>query len=283
LATALRLATRGDRLMLASRNERALGRAAERCREAGAAEVRSTVVDVLDRDQIEAAVQATLDAFGGLDAVVHSATVMAYGRLEDLPAEVFTTVVDTAVHGTFHIGRAALAAFRGHGGGTLVVVNSLLGSVTVPNMGAYSAAKWAQRAVVRTLQQETRAEPGIDVCMLSPGSINTPIYDLSANYVGRRTRPPVPVVQPEHAAASIESLLHRPRNNVSIPVGPGNPVIITGFRLMPWLYDRLVGPLFRLAALTGDRTPARAGNVLAPSPAGEAVHGRWPARRSDDA
>ena len=59
-------------------------------------------------------------------------------------------------------------------------VNSLLGSVTVPQMGAYATAKWAQRGLLRTLQQETRDEPGLHVCIVSPGSINTPIYYIYA-------------------------------------------------------------------------------------------------------
>jgi short-subunit dehydrogenase len=119
---------------------------------------------------------------------------------------------------------------------------------------------------------------GIHVCMVSPGSINTPIYYQAANYTGKAARPPIPVLQPERAAASIASLLDRPRNHVSVPVGPGNPVVISGFRLFPWLYDRLVGPLFRLAALTRHDQAPTEGSVPAPVTANEGVHGHWPRR-----
>ena len=229
LAAALRISADGGRLLLAARDAGALARAADQCRAAGAAEVRTASTDVLDSGQVEAALDAAVDAFGRLDAVVHTATVMGYGQIEQLPTDVFLGVVDTAVRGTFHIARAALAILRSQGSGTLVVVNSLLGSITVPNMGAYSVAKWAQRALVRTLQQEVRGS-GVHVCMLSPGSINTPIYYLAANYTGRAARPPVPVLQPERAGAAIAGLIDRPRNNVSMPVGPANPIAITGFR-----------------------------------------------------
>ena len=119
-----------------------------------------------------------------------------------------------------------------------MVVNSLLGSVTVPNMGAYSVAKWAQRALVRTLQQEVRGS-GVHVCMLSPGSINTPIYYLAANYTGRAARPPVPVLQPERAGAAIAGL-HRPAAEQRVDPGRAPPTrsSIAGFRALPWLYDR---------------------------------------------
>jgi NAD(P)-dependent dehydrogenase (short-subunit alcohol dehydrogenase family) len=278
LATALRLAARGDRIALMARSVGALDAAAESCRAAGASAVVAVPADVRVEAEVRQAVATVVAEFGHQDAVVHTATVMAYGTVEQLPAEVFTAVVDTAVHGTVFLAQAVLPHFRERRRGTLVIVNSLLGSVAVPNMGAYAAAKWGQRAIARTLQQETRGLRGVHVCMVSPGSTNTPIYYQGANYTTRQARPPVPVLQPERAAASIVRLLDRPRRNVSMPVGPFNPIVITGFRLMPVLYDRLVGPLFRLAALTRRAQPPSAGNVLAPVADGERVSGNWPTR-----
>ena len=278
LATALRLASRGERLALMARAGGALDAAAASCRAAGAAEVMTVAADVGVETEVRGAVAAVVDAFGGLDAVVHTATVMAYGTVEEMPAEVFTTVVDTAVHGTLYLAQAVLPQFRRQRRGTFVIVNSLLGSVTVPNMGAYATAKWGQRAIARTLQQEVRGLRDVHVCIVSPGSTNTPIYYQAANYTSKQARPPVPVLQPERVAASVAGLLDRPRKNVSVPVGPPNPIVIIGFRLMPFLYDRLVGPLFGLAALTKRRQTRTDGNVFAPVPGSEGVAGRWPDR-----
>jgi short-subunit dehydrogenase len=161
-------------------------------------------------------------------------------------------------------------------------VNSLLGSVTVPQMGAYATSKWGQRAVLRTLQQETRDVPGVHVCIVSPGSINTPIYYQAANYTGRATRPPWPVLAPERVADTIVRLAERPRPRVSLPVGPSNPVIVAGFRLLPAVYDLLVGPLFKLTALTGKSVAATPGNVAEPTPDQERMHGRWPEPRTSE-
>ncbi|MEA5360994.1 hypothetical protein VA596_15720 [Amycolatopsis sp., V23-08] len=63
--------------------------------------------------------------------------------------------------------------------------------------------------------------------------------------------------------------------------GPGNPVVVAGFRLLPRTCDRLVGPLFRLAALTRARLRPTTGNVHRPVPAHERVHGHWPAPRQE--
>jgi len=277
-ATALKLAANGDRLALVSRSAEALAAVAADCRAAGAGEVLVRTADVGVEREITDTVRELESELGGLDAVVHTATVMGYGSVEDMPADVFTTVVDTAVHGTLYLARAVLPGFRQRGRGVLVIVNSLLGSVTVPNMGAYATAKWGQRAIARTLQQEVQDARDIHVCIVSPGSTNTPIYYQGANYTGRDARPPVPVLQPERTAGSIVGLLDRPRNHVSIPVGPPNPIVIAGFRFLPFVYDRLVGPLFKLAALTNRPLPDTAGNVHGPTAEAERVSGRWPQR-----
>jgi NAD(P)-dependent dehydrogenase (short-subunit alcohol dehydrogenase family) len=203
---------------------------------------------------------------------------MAYGSVEDVPADVFQRVVDVAVTGTANVARATLRVFRRQGRGTLIVLNSLLGSVTVPRMGAYATAKWGQRAIVRTLQQELRPERGIAVCLVSPGSVNTPIYYQAANYLGRRLRPPRPVRAPDKVGLVIAHLADRPRQHVSVPVGVTNPVLISGFRLVPFAYDRLVGAAFRLLSVTRERADCGAGNVERPRPALERRHGHWPDR-----
>ena len=204
---------------------------------------------------------------------------MAYGAVEQLPPEVLSGVVDTAIRGTLHVAQAVLPVFRAQRTGTLIVVNSLLGSVTVPGMGAYATAKWGQRALVRTMQQELRGEPGINVCLVSPGSVNTPIYRLAANYLGRSTRPPVPVISPERVGTVIERLADRPRLATSFQVGVGNPLIIAGYRLVPFVYDRIVGRLFTLGGLTRRSTAPNPGNVMDPYPELEQLHGEWPADR----
>ncbi|MDQ7810914.1 SDR family NAD(P)-dependent oxidoreductase [Amycolatopsis sp. A133] len=277
LATAVAFAGRADKLVLVSRSAEALDAAETACRRAGAAEVDTLAADIAAPEAAARLVARTVARHGRIDVVVHTAAVMGYGSVEAMPAEVFTAVVDTAVHGTVHLARAVLPVMRSRHAGTFIGVNSLLGSITVPQMGAYAVSKWGQRAVLRTLQQETRDEPGVSVCIVSPGSINTPIYYQAANYTGHAVRPPRPVLAPERVAAAITRLADRPRRHVSVPVGPGNPLVITGFRLLPRLYDRLVGPLLQLAVLTPGRWRRTPGTVHHPAPVRERIHGRWPA------
>jgi NAD(P)-dependent dehydrogenase (short-subunit alcohol dehydrogenase family) len=270
-ATALELAGRGARLVLVARGAEALEATADQVRAAGAAEVLVRPADVTDEDAVRAAVDDAVARFGGLDAVVHAAQVMAYGTIEEVPREAFETVVETAVHGTAVVARVVLPLFREQGRGHLVVVNSLLGQVATPLMGSYVAAKWGQLGLVRVLQQETRDAPGITVSAIQPGGVDTPIYVQAGSWAGSTGRPPPPVYSPHRLGRRIVALLDRPRRQVQ--AGIFNPLITAAFRLVPGVYDVLVGPLLRRLALAGDDVPPTEGNVFESRPRGNATEG----------
>src|SRR3954449_712778 len=82
-ATAQQLGERGAVVVLVARGRSALEEAAAEVRAAGAAEAVVCPADVTDEDAVRAVVDSTLARFGRLDAVVHSAQVMAYGRIEE--------------------------------------------------------------------------------------------------------------------------------------------------------------------------------------------------------
>jgi NAD(P)-dependent dehydrogenase (short-subunit alcohol dehydrogenase family) len=278
LATAQALAARGDQLLLGSRSQQALAAAAESCKQLGAASVHHQVLDVSDAGTVAdffATANATADR---LDAVVHTAATMAYGKLAELDPDIFTTVTRTVIEGTYQVARHALASFDRQRYGTLVVLNSLVGSIAAPEMGAYVTAKWGQAGLLRTLQLEVLHQPGIHVCSVAPGGVNTPIYRQAANITGRTAKPPIPVDPPEKVAEAILRCLDQPRDRVS--VGLANYFIRFGFQAMPWLYDRMVGPLMHLLSLVDQPARPSTGNVLAPVPDGEAVRGPWTGRWS---
>ena len=272
-ATAIELAGRGARLVLVARGRESLDEAALEVHAAGAEAVLVRPADVTDEDAIRVAVDDAVAEFGRLDVVVHAAQVMAYGRIEDVPREVYEQVVDVALHGTAVVARAALPLFRKQGAGHLVVVNSLLGNIAAPLMGSYVAAKWGQLGLIRVLQQETRDEPGISVSAVQPGGVDTPIYVQGATWTGSTGRPPPPVYSPQRVARAVLSTLDRPRRIVQ--AGLFNHVITAGFRLVPGVFDVLVGPLLQRMAIANDHVPPTEGNVFESMPAGNATEGRW--------
>lgn len=261
-ATALRLAELGVPVVLASRSQDALEAVAQECREAGGTAT-VVVLDVRDAPAVEGVVAAAGAEFGRGLAVVHAASVVAYGVFEEVPPDVVTSVIETNVLGTVTVARASLHAFRRHGGGHLVVVGSLLGEIAVPLMSAYVLSKWAVHGLVRSLQIETRDREGVSVSLVAPGGIDTPIYQRAATVLGRHGKPPPPVGTAEDVADAVIRVLHHPRRLRH--VGPANPVVVAGFRLLPGAFDRMVTPLIRTFGLdewTG--LPATPGNVDVP-------------------
>jgi short-subunit dehydrogenase len=199
--------------------------------------------------------------------------VVAYGRFDVVPAEAFDRVMDVNLIGTANVARSALDLFAEQGGGRLVVVGSLLGRIATPWMSTYVTSKWAVHGLVRTLQIEARRLPGVDVSLISPGGVNTPVYYQAASYGGRTGRPPPPVSRPEAVARAVVRAVDHPRRTIS--VGAANWLIEAGFLALPGLFDRLVAPLMSVAGLARGRVEPHSGNLWEPTPAGESVRGRW--------
>jgi NAD(P)-dependent dehydrogenase (short-subunit alcohol dehydrogenase family) len=272
-ASAVEFAGRGARVVLVARGRRSLEDAAAEVRAAGAAEALVCPADVNDEAALRRLVDGVVTRFGRLDVVVHSGQTMAYGRIEDVPRKAFEAVVDTALHGTANLARVVLPHFRRQGGGHLVVVSSLLAEVATPFMGSYIAAKWGQLGLIRVLQQETRDIPGIHISAVAPGGTDTPIYYQAASWMGSTGRPPPPVYTPQRVARKVVAMLDRPRRFTHS--GVANPLVVAGFRLLPAVYDALVGPLMKLGATARDSVPPTEGNLYRSAPETNATRGRW--------
>jgi short-subunit dehydrogenase len=271
-AAALQAAEAGDHLVLVARDRPTLDEVARHCQASGAASVLVQYVDVGDDSAVAECFAAAYDRHQQLDAVLHCAGVVAYGRTEEVPVEVFDGVLRTNLHGSVNVARHAIARMRPQERGSIVLVGSLIGHIAVPSMSPYVVSKWGVRALARQLQIENRDLRHLSIAYVAPGGVDTPIYEQGANYSGFVGRPPPPVDSPEHAARVVLKRIdnHRARTQT----GLANDFIRFGFSAMPWAYDLLVGPLFRLAA--SDRTRPVAdgpGNVLAPNGAGNGLRG----------
>lgn len=259
--------------MLVARDAAALAVVEAACIDAGAASALVAPGDLGDDDAVSNVVSRALAVTGRLDVVVNAAGVVAYGRTEDVPAAVFEGVLRTNVLGSVNLARHVLPVLRAQGHGTLVLVGSVIGHIGVPGMSPYVLSKWAVRALARQLQLENRDRSTVRVVYVAPGGVDTPIYAQAANYSGFMGRPPPPVAGPERVARRIWRLVDHPSPRTQ--VGSANNLMRFGFTTLPRVFDALVGPLFLVAAK--DRTspvPPGPGNVLAPRPSGNALHGR---------
>ncbi|PPK94674.1 short-subunit dehydrogenase [Kineococcus xinjiangensis] len=273
---ALAFAARGADVVLAARGVETLEEVARQCREAGG---RALVVptDVTDEAAVQSLARRAVEEFGRIDAWVNAAAVWSYGRFEDTPGPVFRQVVDTTLFGQVHGARAVLPQFRLQGRGVLVNIVSIYGQLSSPYVSSYVAAKWGLLGLTEVLRQELRDAPGISVCAVLPGAVDTPIYRHAANYVGHRIRPLPPVVAPERVVAAVVRAVDRPEP--MIYVGRAHHLAARLHRLTPRLYGALVKPFMDEFALQDAPAAPREGNVFAPDTRVSGVDDGW--RRHD--
>ncbi len=265
-------AARGDSVVLAARSASTLIEVAGECEQRGGRAL-AVPTDVSDEAAVQALAHRAVEMFGRIDAWVNAAAVWSYGRFEDTPSQVFRQVVDTTLFGQVHAARAVLPVFRSQGHGVLVNISSLYGRLSSPYVAPYVTAKWGLLGFSEVLRQELRDAPGVAVCTILPGAVDTPIYRHAANYIGRQIRPLPPVTSPKRVVAAVVRAVDRPEREII--VGRAHHLGAWAHWLVPRLYDRLVGPIVNKGALCDIPVPAHNGTVFTPDPASNAVDDGW--------
>ncbi|OWY05892.1 short-chain dehydrogenase [Thioclava sp. F1Mire-8] len=173
-AIAKELAARGASVLLADQNADAAKSVTEEIRKAsGTAE--PMAVDVTSADAVEAMVAKAVKAFGKLDLAVNNAGIGGVqAPLGEYPLDSWKHVIDVNLNGVFYGMRYEIAAMLKSGGGTIVNMSSILGSVAFPSACAYVAAKHALLGLTRAAALDHAAQ-GIRVNAVGPAFIETPL------------------------------------------------------------------------------------------------------------
>lgn len=132
-----------------------------------------TVADARDLGAVQAAVDAGIDRFGGIDFVVANAGITSYGSTLRVDPEAFREVIEIDIVGVFHTVRAALPSVIAHRG-YILVVSSLAAYLAAPGLAAYSTAKAGVEHFANTLRLEMRPY-GVDVGTAHMSWIDTPM------------------------------------------------------------------------------------------------------------
>lgn len=134
------------------------------------------VLDLLDDHSAESAVAATIDAFGGLDAVVNSAGILETMHIDELTRDSYDRVMNINVKAPLFLTQAAIAHLRP--GGSIVFIASGNAVLASPNGSVYAASKGALVSLVKGLAADL-APRGIRVNAISPGPIVTPMLSAA--------------------------------------------------------------------------------------------------------
>jgi NAD(P)-dependent dehydrogenase (short-subunit alcohol dehydrogenase family) len=145
---------------------------------------RSHLLDILDSQSIQEAVDWLLEETGGrLDALVNNAGYGQRGAVEDLSRQILRRQFEVNVFGLQELTNRLIPVFRRQGRGRIVNISSIAGRISLPYMGAYSASKYALEALSDALRNEVRRD-GIRVSLIEPGVIKTEFRAKSQQYFG---------------------------------------------------------------------------------------------------
>jgi len=173
LAVARRLAASGARVALWDRDQKMLADA----KVAIGGETLTIAFDVTDADAVTRATEATVAAFGGIDALVCSAGITGPNvPLSEYPVDAWKQVFDVNVHGLFLCNRGVVAMMQKKNYGRIVNIASVAGKEGNPNASAYSASKAAVIGLTKSLGKEL-AKTGIRANCVTPAAVRTAIFD----------------------------------------------------------------------------------------------------------
>ena len=129
-------------------------------------------LDVQDVGSIQSAVDAGIDRFGRIDALLNNAGYGAYGPLEATPLEKIRRQFDTNVIGLLATTQTILPHFRKNRSGGVVNVSSIGGRITFPLGTLYHGSKFAVEGLSEALHYEL-APLGVRVKIIEPGRVKT--------------------------------------------------------------------------------------------------------------
>lgn len=167
LGIAQALHQQGVKIALTSRSKDA----AESAAKSVASDALGLEADVRNRTSMDAAVAATVRAFGQIDYVIANAGLGHFASIEDLTEEQWHDTIDTNLTGVFYTIKASLEELK-KSKGYIITISSLAGTNFFPTASAYNASKFGLTGFTQAVMLDLR-DHGINVSTIMPGSVAT--------------------------------------------------------------------------------------------------------------
>jgi NAD(P)-dependent dehydrogenase (short-subunit alcohol dehydrogenase family) len=170
LATAIEFANQGAKIVITGRDAKSLA-AAESQIDGDVLVVQTNVAQVAD---IEKLYKAVKERFGNIDVLFVNAGIGIFKPLEAVTEEDFDLQMDVNLKGAYFTIQKAVPLFNDNA--SIILTTSINAHLGMPNSSLYAASKAAMLSLIRTLSAELVGR-GIRVNAISPGPIQTPLYD----------------------------------------------------------------------------------------------------------
>jgi 3-oxoacyl-[acyl-carrier protein] reductase len=173
LATALKFAREGATVIVCDVKQAAVDAAVLQC-EALGARAAGFVMDVTQREMVDAVVAQVVERFGRIDVLVNNAGITQDARLQKMTLEQFDRVIDVNLRGVFHCAQAVTGTMIAQGRGVILNASSVVGIYGNFGQTNYAASKFGVIGFTKTWSRELGPK-GIRVNAVAPGFIATPI------------------------------------------------------------------------------------------------------------
>jgi NADP-dependent 3-hydroxy acid dehydrogenase YdfG len=175
-ATARTLAKNGHTVVLGARRTERLEKIVAQIR-AGGGVAEFHALDVADRGDVRAFVDFAQQKFGRVDVIFNNAGVMPVSPMSALKVDEWDRIVDVNIKGVLNGIAAVLPIMAAQGSGHVISTASTGAHAVGGQFGVYCASKYAVRAIMEGLRQETN---NLRVTTLSPGVTESELgHDIS--------------------------------------------------------------------------------------------------------
>jgi len=231
-ALAVALARKGAVLGLVARRAELLEELKAKCEEVGGKAI-ALPCDVTDPAALEKAAEAFRNEFGHIDIAVANAGIGGNNaETRDFEPAAVKKVIDINLLGAVNMIHAVLPSMKERKSGHLVAISSLAGFRGLPKSAAYCASKAGMTAFFESVRLDV-ARHGIDVTIIQPGFIKTPLTD------GRTHKMPY-LMELDDAIPLFISAVEKKKKFAAFPWQLAT--FVRSAKFMPaWLYDRIAG------------------------------------------
>lgn len=191
LATALKFVREGATVALCDLRQDGIDEAVAVCAAAGG-QATGYLVNVTDRDSVDAMVAAVLTRFGRIDVLVNNAGITKDARLQKMTLAQFDAVIDVNLRGVFHCAQAVADSMVAQGNGVILNASSVVGIYGNFGQTNYAATKAGVIGFTKTWSRELGPK-GVRVNAVAPGFVETPILQTIPEKVLQGMREEVPL------------------------------------------------------------------------------------------
>lgn len=229
---AIALAQRGAVLGLLARRENLLRELVEKCESVGG-KARAFAVDVTDAEAVRRAADDLRSEFGRVDILIANAGIGGNdAETREFQPSAVKKVIDINLLGAVNSVHAVLPQMLKQSSGHLVAISSLAGFRGLPKSAAYSASKAGMTAFFESVRLDVQ-DRGIDVTIIQPGFIKTPLTS------GRANKMPF-LMELDDAIPLFIKAIEKKKKFAAFPWQLAT--IVRAGKFMPaWMYDRIAG------------------------------------------